>query len=135
MFQMFQENPYRENKLQIQYNPIKILCVFLACFQKSGVHACVYFCLGHQLNSIDIHVCFCANTMLFWLLRFVVKLDVGDGDTSGSSFSIQVILVFLQFVCVYAFHMTLKIIHSRYVKNYVGILMVLYWICRLVLVG
>lgn len=98
-FKCFKKTLYRENKLQIQYSPIKILCVFLACFQKSGVHACVYFCLGHQLNSTDIHVCFCVNTMLFLLLRFVVKLDVGDGDTSSSSFSIQVYFSFSA-VCV-----------------------------------
>ena len=86
-------------------------------YHKSGVHN-VDLCLSLQLDSIDKHICVCANAMLFLLLLLCNKLKIGGSDTFCSSFICRVVLTILG-LC---FHMQLKIVPSRSVKNCVGVL-------------
>jgi hypothetical protein len=53
---------------------------WLLC-QRSGDHGCVGSSLGLQFYAIDLPICLCTNTMLFYLYCSVVELEVSDGDS------------------------------------------------------
>ena len=54
----------------------------LLCHRVIG-HRCMGLFLGSLFYSIDLYVCFCASTVLFWLYSFVVKSEVREGNTSS----------------------------------------------------
>ena len=89
-----------------------IHCIILASLsKKSGVHSFVDLSQGLQFSSIDPHVCFYANTKLFYCYSSILKLEIRDGDASRSFF-VRIVLGLL----AYVFHMKLRIVFTKSVK-------------------
>ena len=107
-------------------------CLFLASLSKTQAFIVVWVCLHLQFYSINQCVYFCANTMLFYYYSSAIQFEVEESTTSRSSFIIQDCFSLPQFLF---FHMELRIVLSRFVKNCVGILMGIALICELRLVG
>ena len=104
------------NKQLCQHHLLKMFsfihCIILASLsKKSGVHSFVDLSQGLQFSSIDPHVCFYANTKLFYCYSSILKLEIRDGDASRSFF-VRIVLGLL----AYVFHMKLRIVFTKSVK-------------------
>lgn len=84
-------------------------------------------CQCLQFDFVEQHVCFYANTMLFFFFyySYEVQLEIGNDETFSSPFIVQDRFSYLGFLLCFVlfFHMNLRIVLSRFAKNHVEVLM------------
>jgi hypothetical protein len=102
-----------ENKQEAVFFP---LCVF-SSFVKDQLAIAAWVCLGLLFWSTSLHVCFCANGMLFLLLWSLIEFKVGNCDTSSIGLFAHNCLAIRGLLC---FHKSFKIDFSNSMKNVLG---------------